>query len=75
MKKDNVSIDWMGATLLTAGVSVLLIWDMFVAVTLGSARALERMGRFLPWLTRLAGGFLVLFGAGMIVSLATQLTR
>jgi threonine/homoserine/homoserine lactone efflux protein len=56
-------------------VSVLLIWDMFVAVTLGSARALERMGRFLPWLTRLAGGFLVLFGAGMIVSLATQLTR
>jgi len=29
VKKDNVSIDWMGATLLTAGVSVLLIWVSF----------------------------------------------
>ncbi|MCJ0902635.1 MDR family MFS transporter [Rhodococcus sp. ARC_M6] len=29
VKKDNVSIDWLGATLLTAGVSVLLIWVSF----------------------------------------------
>lgn len=29
VRKDNVSIDWMGATLLTAGVSVLLIWVSF----------------------------------------------
>ncbi|WP_092808396.1 MDR family MFS transporter [Rhodococcus globerulus] len=28
-KKENVSIDWLGATLLTAGVSVLLIWVSF----------------------------------------------
>ncbi|MFF0278949.1 MDR family MFS transporter [Rhodococcus aetherivorans] len=28
-RKQNVSIDWLGATLLTAGVSVLLIWVSF----------------------------------------------
>lgn len=56
-------------------VSVLLLWDIFVAVALGSTRALERMGRFLPWLTRVAGGFLILFGAGMIASLAIHLAR
>lgn len=29
IRKENVSIDWLGATLLTAGVSVLLIWVSF----------------------------------------------
>ncbi len=29
VRQDNVSIDWLGATLLTAGVSVLLIWVSF----------------------------------------------
>lgn len=53
--------------------TVVLVWDVFVAVVLGSRRALARMGRVLPWLTGLAGGFLVLFGAGMIVALAVQL--
>ncbi|ONM50112.1 MDR family MFS transporter [Nocardia donostiensis] len=28
-RKDNVSIDWLGAVLMTAGVSVLLIWVSF----------------------------------------------
>ncbi|MFE3291229.1 MDR family MFS transporter [Rhodococcus sp. NPDC059234] len=28
-RKDGVSIDWLGATLLTAGVSVLLVWVSF----------------------------------------------
>ncbi|MFD4295547.1 MDR family MFS transporter, partial [Rhodococcus sp. NPDC058505] len=28
-RKDDVSIDWVGATLLTAGVSVLLVWVSF----------------------------------------------
>lgn len=53
--------------------TVVLVWDVFVAVVLGSRRALARMGRVLPWLTRLAGGFLVLFGGGMIVSLVALL--
>ncbi|WP_256983632.1 MDR family MFS transporter [Rhodococcus sp. 15-649-2-2] len=29
VRKDNVSIDWLGALLLTAGVSVLLVWVSF----------------------------------------------
>ena len=44
------------------------------AAALGSTRALERMGRILPWLTLPAGGFLTLFGAGMIASLAIHLS-
>ncbi|WP_344413805.1 hypothetical protein [Amycolatopsis minnesotensis] len=42
--------------------SIVLVWDVFVAVVLGSRRALARMDRILAWLTRLSGGFLVLFG-------------
>lgn len=53
--------------------SIVLVWDVFVAVVLGSRRALARMDRVLPWLTRIAGAFLVLFGGGMIVSLAVHL--
>lgn len=52
--------------------AVVLIWDVFVAAVLGSERALRRMRRALPWLTRAAGGFLLLFGAGMIVNVAVQ---
>ncbi|WP_129658436.1 LysE family translocator [Rothia halotolerans] len=50
--------------------AVVLVWDVFVAVVLDSRRALARMGRILPWLTRVAGGFLVLFGVGMISAFA-----
>ncbi|WP_019158399.1 LysE family translocator [Brevibacterium senegalense] len=52
--------------------SIVLGWDVFVAVVLGSRRALARMDRLLPWLTRIAGAFLILFGGGMIASLAMQ---
>lgn len=34
-RKDDVSIDWLGATLLTAGVSVLLIWVSFAGKNYG----------------------------------------
>ncbi|MEZ5085036.1 MAG: LysE family translocator [Tessaracoccus sp.] len=52
--------------------SIVLAWDVFVAAVLGSRRALSRMERFLPWLTRTAGAFLILFGGGMIASLIVQ---
>ncbi len=54
-------------------VAVVLVWDVFVAVALGSRPALERMGRALPWLTRVAGIVLALFGGGMIVTAITGL--
>ena len=52
--------------------SIVLVWDVFVAVVLGSRRALARMDRILPWLTGIAGTLLILFGGGMIASLAMQ---
>lgn len=54
-------------------VAVVLAWDLFVAVALGSERALARLGRALPWLTRAAGGVLVLLGLGMISTVAVVL--
>lgn len=53
--------------------TVVLVWDVIVAVALGSRAALERLGRFLPWLSRISGGFLVLFGLGMIAALVIEL--
>ncbi|MFC8597071.1 LysE family translocator [Isoptericola sp. NPDC057191] len=50
-------------------VAVVLAWDLFVAVALGSERARTRLARVLPWLTKVAGAVLVLLGIGMIVTL------
>lgn len=52
--------------------TVVLVWDLFVAIALGSRRALARLGRILPWLTKLAGAVLLLLGAGMIVTLLVR---
>ncbi|MGC3994670.1 MAG: LysE family translocator [Propionicimonas sp.] len=54
--------------------TVVLVWDVSVAVALGSGRALARLGRVLPALTRVAGGFLVLFGLGMLLELVPRLS-
>lgn len=53
-------------------VTILLVWDLFVAIAFGSHRALTRMVRILPWLSRIAGGFLILFGSTMIIRLVVQ---
>lgn len=63
------------AALLGYGVwmfTVVLVWDLFVALALGTRRALDRMRRILPWLTKLAGGVLVLFGGAMLVTLTVR---
>jgi threonine/homoserine/homoserine lactone efflux protein len=53
-------------------VTILLVWDVFVAVAFGSRRALTRMTCILPWLSKVAGGFLVLFGTTMIVHIVVR---
>lgn len=53
--------------------TIVLVWDVFVAIALGSRRALTRLGRIVPWLTKAAGGFLVLFGLAMIATISLQL--
>ncbi|MFC8177391.1 MFS transporter [Rhodococcus sp. 14-2470-1b] len=59
-RKDNVSIDWLGALLLTAGVSVLLVWVSFA----GKAD-------YYAWISRetayLVGGGLLLLVLTVIV--------
>ncbi|WP_277209888.1 LysE family translocator [Isoptericola croceus] len=65
-------------TLLAYGVwmsTIVLVWDLFVAIALGSRRARARMERILPWLTKTAGAFLVLFGASMAFGLVIQYLR
>lgn len=54
-------------------VAAVLAWDLFVAVALGSERALAGLARLLPWLTRAAGGVLGLLGLGMVGTLAARL--
>ncbi|MGJ0184231.1 LysE family translocator [Corynebacterium glyciniphilum] len=54
-------------------VGLVLAWDLLVAVLFGSARALHRLGRIVPWLTRIAGVFLALFGVVMVVELLIEL--
>lgn len=53
-------------------VTVLLVWDMLVAVALGNSRALRQLDRALPVITRVSGGFLVLFGAAMLVEVSSM---
>jgi threonine/homoserine/homoserine lactone efflux protein len=66
-----VSLMFYGAWMVT----IVLVWDLFVAVALGSERALAKLSRILPWLTKAAGGFLAVLGLGMILTLVTELTH
>lgn len=50
--------------------TVVLCWDVFVAEAFGLGRALTRLRGALPWITRLACAFLVVFGIGMLGRLA-----
>lgn len=50
-------------------VGVVLAWDLYIALALGSERALRHLGRLMPWITKVSGGFLVVFGATMLVTL------
>ncbi|PQZ92940.1 lysine transporter LysE [Arthrobacter sp. MYb227] len=54
---------------------VVLGWDLFIAVLLGSNRSLSTLSRLLPLMTKTAGAFLILLGAGMFITLAMDLVR
>ncbi|NKY54899.1 MFS transporter [Nocardia flavorosea] len=60
-RKENVSIDWLGATLLTAGVSVLLIWVSFAG----------KAGYYDWWSTESA----LYVGGGVLLLIATVLVE
>lgn len=48
--------------------TIVLGWDVFVAIALGSTRALARLARMVHRLTTAAGAVLVLVGLGMLAT-------
>lgn len=53
--------------------TVVLVWDIIVAVALGSPRALARFSRILPLLSRLSGAVLVVIGGFMAIEAIIRL--
>ncbi|SMC77303.1 drug resistance transporter, EmrB/QacA subfamily [Lentzea albidocapillata] len=63
VRRENVKIDYLGAALIAAGVSVLLIWVSFVGNSFD----------WISWQTgAMAGGGLVLLGAAIAVELRVE---
>lgn len=46
--------------------SVVLVWDLLIAVLIGNQRVLRRFNRALPWLERGSGVLLVLLATGVL---------
>ena len=49
--------------------SMVLLWDLLVAVAIGNQRLLRRFARALPWLERASGVMLVLLAVALLVHL------
>ena len=49
--------------------SMVLLWDLLVAVLVGNRAVLQRFARALPWLERATGAMLVALAAGMVVAM------
>lgn len=49
--------------------SVVLLWDLLVAVLIGNPAVLRRFARALPWLERISGIVLILLALGVIMAL------
>lgn len=50
--------------------SIVLLWDLLVAVAIGNQRVLRRFARSLPWLERASGVMLVVLAAALLLHLA-----
>ncbi|AVD90249.1 LysE family translocator [Pseudomonas sp. SWI44] len=46
--------------------SIVLVWDLLVAVTIGNRRVLKRFAYALPWLERLSGALLIMLAMALI---------
>ncbi|GLO45540.1 LysE family translocator [Pseudomonas putida] len=65
----NASIAWK-ATYAMWMFSIVLLWDLLVAVAIGNPLVLRRFARSLPWLERASGVMLVLLAAALLSHLA-----
>ncbi|AGZ35455.1 LysE family translocator [Pseudomonas sp. Rh2] len=45
--------------------SIVLVWDLLVAVTIGNRRVLKRFAYALPWLERLSGALLIMLAMAL----------
>ncbi|CAI3802423.1 Threonine efflux protein [Pseudomonas sp. MM221] len=50
--------------------SIVLLWDLLVAVAIGNQRVLRRFARSLPWLERASGIMLIILAAALLLHLA-----
>ncbi|WP_252089072.1 LysE family translocator [Pseudomonas sp. MWU13-3659] len=50
--------------------SIVLAWDLLVALAIGNPRVLQRFARLLPWLERASGVMLILLAGGVLIHLA-----
>ena len=50
--------------------SIVLLWDLLVAVAIGNQRVLRRFARSLPWLERASGLMLVALALALVIHLA-----
>ncbi|WP_151883424.1 LysE family translocator [Pseudomonas putida] len=50
--------------------SIVLLWDLAVAVVIGNQRVLRRFARSLPWLERASGVMLVVLAGALLLHLA-----
>jgi threonine/homoserine/homoserine lactone efflux protein len=46
--------------------SVVLLWDVLIAILIGNPAVLRRFARALPWLERVSGGVLILLALGVV---------
>jgi len=49
--------------------SIVLLWDLLVAVAIGNRRLLRRFTHALPWLERASGVMLMLLAAALLAHL------
>nr|WP_314873414.1 LysE family translocator [uncultured Pseudomonas sp.] len=49
--------------------SVVLLWDLLVACTIGNRRVLSRFIRALPWLERASGALLIVLASAVLIHL------
>lgn len=55
--------------------SIVLAWDMFIAITMGSRRSRAILSQVLPGITKVAGIVVMLFGIGALIVAVVTLVR
>jgi len=64
------SATWLQVAYGTWMFSVVLAWDLLVALAIGNQRVLRRFAQALPWLERASGVLLIVLAGAMLIRLA-----